>query len=364
MGFALLDVAAKIVIMRKLRYCKMSLNWKNADVERCADNSLITLTNGLKRCDTILAAAEDDPRGADLARLCSRIYRLKRALFLSELEKFLSDFTKAEVAVLCSEGKSAKDGGRRVEISGSSKEGVGGSERLMINISGLDSGALIPLISLTDGHPALEGIINVSSDRGEVGGGPVLDFLSLAAPLIAQWFSNLKAFTSYAGVRRDEMRGADKSVPARRREITERYVMKLIDKLPGMDADVDNEAGRGKRRHPVVRRIFMTVVVLAIMMMGSAFGSYDKVPVLRAPFNVSASYLGEWLGGFPREAVSDALDDGLLRVWITSDSAQEVHDWLKGDNPAGVDYEAVLKKHGWSDKRVHVIGRLLGMVPR
>ena len=342
----------------------MSLNWKNADIERSADNCLISLKKGLKRCDAILAAAEGEPRGADLARLCSRIYRLKRTAFLSELEKFLTDFTNAEVAVLCSEGKSVRGGGRRVEISGGSKEGVGASERLMINISGLDSGALIPLISLTDGHPALEGIINVASDRAEVGGGPVLDFLTVAAPLIAQWFSSLKIFSSYAGIRRDEMRGADGAVPARRREITERYIMKLKSRLPEMDAYADDEAGRGKRRHPVIRRIFMTAILLAVMMMGSAFASFDKVPVLRDPFNVCASYLSEWVAGFPREAVKDALDDGLLRVWIASGSAQEVHDWLKGGNPAGVDYEALLKAHGWSDKRVHVVGRMLGMVPR
>ncbi|MFH1549551.1 MAG: hypothetical protein ABIH04_03225 [Planctomycetota bacterium] len=347
----------------------MSMNRQKSNETEDATRVISGFRAGIERCEEILLAAPEGPHGSDIARLYRRISTLRRKRFLAAVEDFLSSLLHAEVAVICSEGRPNARGGRRISLISPAKAVCSGPERLYINITGLDSGALIPLISIADGGAALEGFISVASDKKEIGEGSELDFLCAAAPLIAQCFRNLKSYAALLDLNENERRrsaGASGGHPG----VPDGFIGKLKNVIEEKERAMETrqkarDAGprsRGRRRHSLWRRIFTAMFVLVFLFAASALASYTRVPVLNEPFNNVVALLGE-AGGIPMHATKRALDDGLLRVWIVSGSAQDVHDWLKGENPSGVDYEELLKKHGWTDGQVHRVGRVLGMVP-
>ncbi len=264
---------------------------------------LNALTAGLRQCGKILAAYESDPRGSDLGDLYCRMSYLRREKFLAALEQFLKKFTRADVCVMCSHGADMPDGGRRIFLTNAPQDGAEYDERLVINITGLDGGALIPLISIADSHPTLEGVINVASDRPEVGSDPALDFLAAAAPLIAQWFRNLKNYAGYIaacaeegeGARFEMVHNASRSISARQ---IDRLKRGLEEKGYGMTGNGGNLAKRQARR--VRRTAFAAMLALAVLMF---MGSYDWMPVMSEFFNQASalvSEVGRFLGMVPK----------------------------------------------------------------
>ncbi len=347
----------------------MSINRQKSSETGGATRIISELRAGIERCEKILLATPEGPHASDLARFYCRISTLRRRRFLAAVEDFLSSLLHAEVTVICSEGRSDARGGRRISLITPARTACSGPERLCINITGLDSGALIPLISVAGGGAALEGFISVASDRKEIGEGLELDFLCAAAPLIAQCFRNLKSYAALLDLNKNERSrsaGASRGCPG----VSDEFIGKLKNVIEKKERAMETRQkahgarprSRDRRRHSLWKRIFMAMFALVLLFAASALASYAQVPVLKEPFNGVVALLGE-AGGVPMDATKQALDDGLLRVWIGSGSAQEVHDWLKGGNPSGVDYEELLKKHGWTDRQVHNLGRMLGMVP-
>lgn len=101
-------------------------------------------------------------------------------------------------------------------------------------------------------------------------------------------------------------------------------------------------------------------LVLAGLLMLSGVGSYLRTPYVRKPLHWSAAGVGRVVG-IPRHVMVAALNDGLLRVYVDNRSMKVRHDWLRGGNPSAIDYEAELRRAGWSDARVHVVGSLFGV---
>ena len=336
-----------------------------------ARNIISELRAGFERCEAILDSAQDSPCGKDLARLYYRyISTLRRKRFLKELSGFLTAYLHTSVTVICSTGSNTGSG-RRIHLFSAQAPRCRNGEQLIINIEGLDSGALIPLISVASKRSTLEGVISATSRIEEIGQGPELDFLCVAAPLISQCFRNIKTFAALQDSYEDERRGRLAGLSREHCSIPGEFIGKLLAIVNTRERVMSRSEKRGRdempdgkrRGHSVLRRIFKYVFVLVMLFAISGLGSYRQVPVLKEPFNITIALAGDWMMGAPKDATRRALDDGLLRVWIASASAQEVHDWLKGDNPSGVDYEKILKEHGWSDRRVHTIGRIIGMVP-
>ncbi|MFW5798974.1 MAG: hypothetical protein ACOCXX_04890, partial [Planctomycetota bacterium] len=77
------------------------------------------------------------------------------------------------------------------------------------------------------------------------------------------------------------------------------------------------------------------------------------------PFNYTAA-AGMRLAGIPTWMTVQALDDGLLEVYAQGNMTS-VHNWLRAENPSGIDYEYELRRIGWSNSRVHALGSMLNV---
>ena len=112
------------------------------------------------------------------------------------------------------------------------------------------------------------------------------------------------------------------------------------------------------RRRAVRRSILAIFLVLVAVEIAGIIGSYTRTPVVREPFHWTAAGLARCVG-IPCHVTEGALDDGLLRAYVELDTMEARHNWLRGENPSGIDYEAELRRAGWSNKIVHAVGSLL-----
>ena len=201
----------------------------------------------------------------------SRISHLRREKFLFALERFIRKHLRAEVSVLCSQGTATPGGGRRVVVSNASHAGAAGGERLVINIRGLDGGALIPMISTAEPWVTLEGVISAASDRAEIGADPALDFLAAAAPLIAQWFANLKHYAAYIAACSEEGESARvEMVNGSVRSISARQIGRLMRGLEARGRALRKDAAPKRRGDRTFLRIALAAAIAVTALVLSA----------------------------------------------------------------------------------------------
>jgi hypothetical protein len=292
---------------------------------------------------------------------------LSRKEFLQNLQHFFHDSLHLHTEIICSVGAGI-EGTRQAMIRGASCETCEPDERLIINIFGAcTAGNLIPLVVLSDEGVELEGMINIAPSPGVQPDAARLAMIHGSAQIVALAFRNLKLSARLMEICPARMRGrldavlrgfnGDRSALARR--------LQQIGKYAEDRKMAHSTVHRGVARR--LLRFFMTRVGIALVVLafcaGSGLASYARVKPLSEPFNAAVAGLGKLIAGIPYDAGKRALDDGLLHVMVKSRSAQETHDWLKGNNPSGIDYEKVLRDNGWQDPYLHRVGRMLGMVP-
>lgn len=320
------------------------------------------LQSGLESIDATLQAFNGSPAYAGLLALSRSVNCLSRGQFLRNLQSFLEDSMRCEAEVVCSVGAGIEDS-RQARLIGAGLDSCDPDEHLIINLYGASrAGNIVPLVIFTEKEIELEGVMNLARSPAAREDAARDQVLHASAQLLALAFRNLKTASRLAEICPENRRKELAEVLARFRGGD------LLRRLSAFTA-ARKETGQKKRGFAArlagfLLRAHRTAMLMTVLLFAAAFASYARLQPFSEPFNCAAAGMGRVTLGVPFDAAKKALDDGLLRVMVDTRDPQRIHDWLKGGNPSGVDYEEVLMADGWDNGHLHRVGRAIGMVPR
>lgn len=296
---------------------------------------MASLRANLESIRAIVRHFHKSPAYQLLSEFADAITVFSRREFLNRLQAFFERRLRVEARIVCSVGAGIEDS-RQARLRGASCDTRESDEHLIINLySASSSGNIIPLVIFAGDGVEIEGIMNVAPAPGAEPDAVRDEFLHACAQIIALAFRNLKLAAG-------------------------------IEEVPDNPQTLGRRSAKpsGGRFRRILRFITLraSICMFAIFVV-SGTASYAGIEPLNQPFNAAAAALGKWVFGIPYQAGKTALDDGLLHVMIKSQSRQRTHDWLKGGNPSGIDYEQALRDNGWQDPCLHRLGRMPGMAP-